>query len=1111
MARAPPGFDDEAIESATVKKYKRGWRFNWLGILVFLTFLAALGFYIWVRVTKTLDLGSYKWYGILVFVVEMIGASTTILYGINLLLSPVPAVLSDDPDMPGITKVEVPYHVRILVPCYKESCEIVARTVKAAYEAMLPRNVMRTVYVLDDGKDPVKRKWFRNMGPDVVYVSGRKRGINEMNGKSCNLNNCLSQIYPDGVPIPPGEVVCVFDADQVANPDFFLKTLPLFDGGDDVGMVLSPQAFHNLNVNCDIFNHSNIQFWEYAQHGYDAMGFISCTGTNFLVRANCFQDCGWSPTYTLTEDYALGMEMKMRNWHCRYVEEYLAIGEAPEQVRNCFQQRSRWCKGHFQMFMDADHSPVFAPNLTPFMRLLYCAPVISYVAGAIATPLFIALPCVTVWAGVFPIVVSQWTAIGLTAYIAAQYGIISYVRSTKHIKPLWFANIANQILWWTFVKACWRALGSTCGKAITFKTTLKGASRFMNSSIGDLWVPASVFLFLCVSFGFGLAKVISGPRVITTLTLSLVWIVYSAIAPYLILHYTFIGRGTTLRLACNIGFYLSWLCGIAAIVLLWLVYPKPYSYNEALTQNFMFMESQQSGKLPANFSIPWRNSSYYTVEGANVKSQGYSDLTGGWFQGDLVGGVKMTHPTAFSMSMLAWGLLEFPQGFDTANQTQQALQTLKWGSDYLIKTARPDKKTSTTKAPQWLIAYQVGNLTDESAYWGRPEQYNGPRPAYLTTTWNGSSDIGGQMVAAWVSTALAYEKTDPAYYDTLMNAALNLYGAITSRRGSYSRFFMYDCPVSMAAQEVRVARGTLLGKNCVKPENAFSGAALVYYNSTSYRDDLARAAAWMYKATADPAYLTDAYTYYTQHVDLEGDFGKYRMLDYDNVIYATTVLLAELTDDTNFHYQAQQYLRDWLCTQTGIIKYTDAGRAFNFYQPDLAGTMNAAFLAAVYGNHITPNSANTYKYNNAFKAQRYTCFARQQMQYVLGDPGRSSVVGFGTNPPTHIFDRASSCQPSVFNTTTNTTNSPPCNVLNALYNPSPNPDQPVGALVSFETFGDSLSDVRTGNDTRVSIDFQPGWAGTMAGLNQISGTYEECLQGFGVLSSNAGICNTDQL
>ena len=48
--------------------------------------------------------------------------------------------------------------------------------------------------------------------------------------------------------------------------------------------------------------------------------------------------------WTLTEDYALGMELKKFGWHCRYVQEYLAIGEAPDQIRNCYQQRSRWCK-----------------------------------------------------------------------------------------------------------------------------------------------------------------------------------------------------------------------------------------------------------------------------------------------------------------------------------------------------------------------------------------------------------------------------------------------------------------------------------------------------------------------------------------------------------------------------------------------------------------------------------------------------------------------------------------------------------------------------------------------------------------------------------------------
>jgi endoglucanase len=56
------------------------------------------------------------------------------------------------------------------------------------------------------------------MGPDVVYVSGRTRPAGEINGKSANLNNCLKQIYPSGCYIPPSEVVCIFDADQVCRP-----------------------------------------------------------------------------------------------------------------------------------------------------------------------------------------------------------------------------------------------------------------------------------------------------------------------------------------------------------------------------------------------------------------------------------------------------------------------------------------------------------------------------------------------------------------------------------------------------------------------------------------------------------------------------------------------------------------------------------------------------------------------------------------------------------------------------------------------------------------------------------------------------------------------------
>lgn len=39
---------------------------------------------------------------------------------------------------------------------------------------------------------------------------------------------------------------------------------------------------------------------------------------------------------------------------CRYVKDYLAVGEAPDQIRNCFQQRSRWCKVRYLRYNLSD-------------------------------------------------------------------------------------------------------------------------------------------------------------------------------------------------------------------------------------------------------------------------------------------------------------------------------------------------------------------------------------------------------------------------------------------------------------------------------------------------------------------------------------------------------------------------------------------------------------------------------------------------------------------------------------------------------------------------------------------------------------------------------------
>ena len=129
------------------KKYKVQREINWFGVLAYAFFFCAFGFYMWIRIAKTLDIGLFlvsgccsaserpyinnspqlprtysmdaylppqlppyslacaQGYGVFVLVVEVIGATTVMLYGVNLLFNPVKEAFEEDPNMPGYPKV----------------------------------------------------------------------------------------------------------------------------------------------------------------------------------------------------------------------------------------------------------------------------------------------------------------------------------------------------------------------------------------------------------------------------------------------------------------------------------------------------------------------------------------------------------------------------------------------------------------------------------------------------------------------------------------------------------------------------------------------------------------------------------------------------------------------------------------------------------------------------------------------------------------------------------------------------------------------------------------------------------------------------------------------
>ena len=70
------------------------------------------------------------------------------------------------------------------------------------------------------------------------------------------------------------------------------------------------------------------------------------------------------------------------------------------------------------------------------------------------------------------------------------------------------------------------------------------------------------------------------------------------------------------------------------------------------------------------------------------------------------------------------------------------------------------------------------------------------------------------------------------------------------------------------------------GNICFVPDanaNGVQGAICLRTDvvcGTHCRDDLAWAAAWLYRETGDNAYLSDAYFFYSQHQTQEGDYDK---------------------------------------------------------------------------------------------------------------------------------------------------------------------------------------------------------------------------------------------
>merc|ERR1711894_51049 len=143
---------------------------------------------------------------------------------------------------------------------------------------------------------------------------------------------------------------------------------------------------------------------------------------------------------------------------------------------------------------------------------------------------------------------------------------------------------------------------------------------------------------------------------------------------------------------------------------------------------------------------------------------------------------------------------------------------------------------------------------------------------------------------------------------------------------------------------------------------------------------------WLARATGDNSYVNRAREFV--------DEGKAWAYSWDAKNVGAQLLMFQQTGDGRYSRAVETFLRDYM--PGGGIHQTPRGLAWRDQWGPLRYSANAAFIALVAADAgIIPGEARN--------------FARQQIHYMLGDGGRSYVVGFGNNPPQRPHHRAASC------------------------------------------------------------------------------------------------------
>jgi cellulose synthase/poly-beta-1,6-N-acetylglucosamine synthase-like glycosyltransferase len=416
---------------------------------------------------------------------------------------------------------EVAYWPRVTIqlPIFNERY-VIERLVESISRFDYPRELL-DVQVLDDSTDETQQvardcvERFAAQGMPIVYI----HRTNREGYKAGALEN--------GLRTAKGDLVAIFDADFLPEPDFLRRTVPYFQNRE-IGMVQARWTYLNRDYSLLtqvetilLDGHFVVEHGGRSRRGT----FFNFNGTAGVWRREAIDDAGGWQHDTLTEDTDLSYRAQLAGWKFLYLPDIECASELPVDMNGFKAQQARWAKGLMQTakkilprVMKSD-----APWHVKAEAFFHLTANISYPLMVLLSTMLLPAMIVRFYQGWF-----QMLVIDLPLFLASTCSISSfYLVAQKELRP---KNWWRTFLYMPFVMAtgigisvrnAQAVIEAIVGKKSEFARTPKYKIEGKKDSIGAKkyrnkagWMPYAE-LILGIYFAFTVLYAISNENYAT--------------------------------------------------------------------------------------------------------------------------------------------------------------------------------------------------------------------------------------------------------------------------------------------------------------------------------------------------------------------------------------------------------------------------------------------------------------------------------------------------------------------------------------------------------------------------------------------------------------------